>query len=241
MKKSILTVAALLLAAGMAFAQEGNKSLADPNSQDLGTGSAASALREVSIEKFERDGAWNVHISPDAGVISARLFEGGPAAKEALEEDKDKDNDTHVLGVKVEFFRRGVNSIYITAVRPLPIEGVTKTISMWVAGRNQNHDLWVLVQDYFGHNYELYMGNLGFSGWKQMTLAVPPSEDGEHGIVQSSPYYGDRPGLRIVGFRIDCNPMLARGTYFVYFDDLRAVTDLYEMQNRDEDDMPDNW
>lgn len=240
MKKYILTIAAVLLVGAVAFAQ--NKSLAEPNPNDVGTGSAASALREVSIEKFERDGAWNVHISPDAGLASVRLFEGSPAAKEPLEEDKDKqDLDTHVLGVKVQFFRRGINSIYITAVRPLAVEGTTKTISVWVAGRNQDHDIFVLVQDYFGHNYELYLGNLGFSGWKQMTLAVPPSPDGEHGIVQSSAYYGDRPGLRILGFRIDCNPMLARGTYFIYFDDLRVVTDLFELQNRDEDDMPDNW
>ena len=240
MKKIIFAISTLFCVAGLSFAQ--SKSLAEPNPEDVGSGSAASALREVSIEKFERDGAWNVHISPDAGVISARLFEGSPAAKEVLEEDKgNEDLDTHVLGVKVQFFRRGVNSIYITAVRPLPIEGITKTISVWVAGRNQDHDIYVLVQDYFGHNYELYLGNLGFSGWKQMTLAVPPSPDVEHGIVQSSAYYGDKPGLRILGFRIDCNPMLARGTYYIYFDDLRAITDLFELQNRDEDDMPDNW
>ena len=240
MKKIIYSVAVLFCITGLAFGQ--TKSLAEPDPTDVGTGSAASALREVSIEKFERDGSWNVHISPDAGVISARLFEGSPAAKEVLEEDKgNEDLDTHVLGVKVQFFRRGINSIYVTAVKPLPIEGITKTISVWVAGRNQDHDMYVLVQDYYGHNYELYLGNLGFSGWKQMTLAVPPSPDGEHGIVQSSPYYGDRPGLRVIGFRIDCNPMLARGTYYVYFDDLRAVTDLFELQNRDEDDMPDNW
>jgi hypothetical protein len=35
--------------------------------------------------------------------------------------------------------------------------------------------------------------------------------------------------------------MLARGTYYMYIDDLRAVTDLYDMENRDEDDMLDTW
>jgi hypothetical protein len=123
----------------------------------------------------------------------------------------------------------------------LPIEGITKTISMWVCGRNQNHDLYLLLEDYFGRSYELYMGNLGFSGWKKLTCVVPPSPDGEHGIVQHSAYYGDRPGIRIIGFRVDCNPMLARGTYYMYIDDLRAVTDLYDMENRDEDDMLDTW
>jgi hypothetical protein len=35
--------------------------------------------------------------------------------------------------------------------------------------------------------------------------------------------------------------MQARGTYYMYLDDLRAVTDLYDMENHDEDDMADNW
>ena len=145
------------------------------------------------------------------------------------------------IPVKVEFFKRGINSFYITSQRPIPIEGITKTISMWVCGRNQSHDLYILIEDYFGRDYELYMGNLGFSGWKKLTCVVPPSPDSEHGIVQHSAYYGDRPGVRILGFRVDCNPMLARGTYYVYFDDLRCVTDLYDMENHDEDDMADNW
>lgn len=243
MKKLVFAAVSIILACGFVFAQadsQGNSSLADPDASEVGSDSAASALREVSVDKFERDGSWNVHISPDAGIISGRLFDGSPAAKEPLEGD-DPEQDRRVLGIKAEFYRRGINSIYIKAVRPLPIEGVTKTVSVWVAGRNANHDIYLLVQDYFGNDFELYLGNLGFSGWKKLTVAVPPSPDGEHGIVQSSAYYGDRPGLRIIGFRIDCNPMLARGSYYVYFDDLRAVTDLYDLQNRDEDDIPDNW
>ena len=181
-------------------------------------------------------------MSPDYGVISARNFQGSPAMKEPVKgEESNPDNDTQVLGVKVEFFRRGINSFYITSQRPIPIEGITKTISMWVCGRNQGHDLYILIEDYFGRDYELYMGNLGFSGWKKLTCVVPPSPDSEHGIVQHSAYYGDRPGVRILGFRVDCNPMLAKGTYYVYFDDLRCVTDLYDMENHDEDDMADNW
>ena len=89
--------------------------------------------------------------------------------------------------------------------------------------------------------FELYLGNLGVSGWKKLTCVVPPSPDGEHGIVQSSAYYGDKPGLKVLGFRVDCNPMQARGSYYMYLDDLRAVTDLYDMENHDEDDMLDNW
>lgn len=237
MKKFLLSV--LVAAAACAvFAQ--NSLVEEPNPETVGNDSAMQALREVSLDKFERDGSWFVHMSPDYGVISARNFEGSPAMKEPLKGEEEAE-DTQVLGVKVEFFRRGVNSFYVNAQRPIAIEGVTKTVSVWVCGRNQGHDMFLLVEDYFGRNYELYMGNLGFSGWKKLTCVVPPSPDSEHGIVQRSAYYGNKPGLRIIGFRVDCNPMLARGTYYMYLDDLRCVTDLYDLENQDIDDMSDAW
>ena len=240
MKKVLFAVIA---ASVFTFAVSAQNSLVeDPNPETIGNESAMQALHEISLDKFEREGSWGVHIAPDYGVITGRLFEGSPAMKDPLKEDEGKENeDTQVLGVKVEFFKRGINSFYITSQRPIPIEGVTKTVSVWVCGRNMGHELYLLVEDYFGRNYELYMGSLGFSGWKKLTAVVPPSPDGEHGIVQHSAYYGDKPGLRIIGFRVDCDPMLSRGAYYMYLDDLRCVTDLYDMQNHDEDDMADNW
>ncbi|MDY4902974.1 MAG: flagellar filament outer layer protein FlaA [Treponema sp.] len=245
MKKLLLAVLSLTLAAGFVFAQSDNNgsvSLSDPDASNIGNDSARQALREVSVERFEREGSWNVKISPDYGVISGRLFDGSPLAKESLNDaDNQEMEDSKVFGVKVEFFRRGINSFYITSARPIPIEGVTKTVSVWACGRNMGHQLWLLVQDYNGNNFEIWMGSLEFSGWKKLTTAIPPSPDGEHGIIQQSVYHGDKPGLRIVGFRVDCNPMEAKGSYYMYLDDLRAVTDLYDLENKDADDMMDNW
>ena len=238
--KRVIAVLMVLATFGMVFAQDGTSSLADPDPTIIGADSAKQALREVSVDLFEREGSWNARISSDNGVVSSRLFDGSHASKEPMAENEGV-TDERVLGVKVEFFRRGINSFYVTAARPIPIEGITKTVSVWVTGRNQGHTLNLLVQDYFGNNFEIYMGSLAFSGWKKMTVAIPPSPDGERGIVQQSAYYGVRPGLRIIGFRIDCDPLLARGSYYLYFDDLRAVTDLYDMENRNEEDMIDNW
>lgn len=239
-KLHFAVMAALILSGASVFAQ--TDSLSEPDASNIGNDSAKQALREVSVDRFEREGSWNVHISPDYGVISGRLFDGSPLAKEPLEDaDNQEMEDTKVFGVKTEFFRRGVNSFYITTARPIPIEGVTKTVSVWVCGRNMGHQMWLLVQDYNGNNFEIWMGSLEFSGWKKLTTAIPPSPDGEHGIIQQSVYHGDKPGLRIVGFRVDCNPMEAKGSFYMYLDDIRAVTDLYDIQNRDEDDMMDNW
>ena len=241
--KKFLSVLLVLSMVVCVFAQQSeNSSLSDPDPTIIGADSARQALKEVSVDLFEREGSWKAKISPDHGIISARLFDGAPSAKEPIDDAENQQLvDEKVLGIKVEFFRRGVNSFFVTSARPLAIEGVTKTVSFWAVGRNQPHKITLLLQDYFGSNFELYVGTLDFTGWKKLTVAVPPSPDGVHGIVQTSAYHGDKPGIKIIGFRIDCDPMLAKGAYYVYFDDMRAVTDLYAMQNRDEDDMDDNW
>lgn len=242
MKKLVLALLIVLLVGGAYAQSQEYGSVTDPDPNIIGADSARLALREVSVDLFEREGSWNARISPDDGVISCRLFDGGPSAKEPLAETEQTNApDEKVLGIKAQFFRRGINSFHITSARPIPIEGITKTVSVWVVGRNKPHKLTLLVQDYFGNNFELYMGDLQFSGWKRLTVAVPPSPDGEHGIIQTSAYHGDKPGLRILGFRVDCDPVHARGSYYIYFDDLRAITDLYDIENRDEDDMNDNW
>ena len=242
MKKYLLLSAVALFSAGMIFAQS---SLADPDPTIIGNDSAEQSLRTVLVDDFEREGSWVVNMSLDAGVISSRLLPGGPMGKEdereLLQGEEDIGEKNHCFGVKAEFFRRGINSIYIRPVRPIALEGVTKTVSVWIAGRNAEHSITLLVQDYFGNAFELYMGTLAFSGWRKVTVAVPPSPDGVHGIVQSSAYHGDKLGLKITGFRIDCNPATAIGNYYVYFDAMHAITDVYDIEHRDADDIADTW
>lgn len=237
--KKILTVLACLLVSACVFAQQ---SLVEPDPEMLGVDAARQALREVSLDLFEREAAWDVTMPIDDGIISARLFDGSPLAKEPLPAGvPEGQTDNKVLGIRVDFMHRGHESFFIKPVRPIPIEGVTKTVSLWVCGRNVNHKLTLLVQDFYGSSFELYVGSLNFSGWKKLTVAIPPSPDGVHGIVQANARYGDHPGLRICGFRVDTDPLEAYGSYYMYIDDLRAVTDLYAMENRDKDEMSDNW
>lgn len=182
-------------------------------------------------------------MSTDAGYTTTRLFEGNPAGKTPVEEEKDLNlPDKYVLGSRIDFLRRGYTDITIYPVRPIPIEGITKTISLWVVGRNYNHTIKVIVQDFFGRKYELYMGKLNFQGWKKLTVAVPPQNpDGENGIVQRNYHYNNQMGLKIIGFKVECDPLEAFGSYYIYLDDLRAVTDLFAEDNRDPDDMSDAW
>jgi hypothetical protein len=182
-------------------------------------------------------------ISPDAGYSTTRLFEGAPAGKEPLADEEGLDiPDRYVLGTRVDFLHRGYTSFALYPQRPIPIEGITKTVSIWAVGRNYNHELYLIVQDFFGRQFELYMGKLNFQGWKQLTVAIPPqAEDGKNGIVQRNYHYNNNLGIKILGLMVKCDPQETFGSYYVYFDDLRAVTDLFAEDSRDPDDMNDAW
>jgi hypothetical protein len=233
MKRVLLITTLVLAVAALAVAQRAN-----PAASEIGVDTAQQSLQEISISKFEDSGFWRVYMPIDQGVIESRRFEGGPNDKPPLEEEEAlgiATPDDYVLGVKASFFRRGNHEIYIQPIRPLQVPGITKTINLWVVGRNFNHRLYVVVGDYFGNINMLEMGTLNFSGWKEMTVAVPPT------IVQRDFHYNDRMGLQILGFMIQPDMMETYGTYYVYFDGLRVLTDLFADESRDPDDMVDSW
>ena len=75
-----------------------------------------------------------------------------------------------------------------------------------------------------------------------MTAVIPPqADDGFSGVVQRNYHYSSNMGIKIMGFRIECDPMEAYGSYYIYFDDLRSTTDLFAESHRDPDDMVDGW
>ncbi len=235
MRKILLLTVLVLSAAGVAFSQTAG---AATDGAAIGVDTAQQNLQEISISKFEDSGFWRVYMPIDQGVIQARRFEGGPAGKEPLEEEEAigiQTPDEHVLGVKASFFRRGNSEIFIQPLRPLQVPGITKTISVWVVGRNFNHTLYAVVGDYFGNVNTLNMGTLNHSGWRELTVAVPPT------LRQMDQNYGDRMGVQILGFMIVPALLETYGTYYVYFDGLTVLTDLFAEESRDIDDMVDSW
>lgn len=233
MKKIILAIVATCVFGVLAFAQD-----TAPDPAKIGVDSAQQLLKEISINKFEDQGFWKVAIPLDAGVIGSRRVEGSPLDKKPIKAESDaeiKEEDKYVLGVKAEFFGRTNTTLSVEAIRPLTCPGITKTISVWVIGRNNNHKLGVVCEDYFGHRAVLPMGKLNFSGWKQLTVAVPTT------LEQRNPHYNNRMGIKILGFVIEPELTETYGSYYVYLDDLRVVTDLFADQNRDPDDIADNW
>ena len=240
--KRLLIIVLVFSVAAAAFAQRASE-VGSTDVERLGIDSAQQYLKEVSVDKFEREGFWKSSMSSDDGYVTTRLFGGSPLGKQVLpDEDGLNIQDKYVLGTRVDFIHRGYTSFTLYPIRPIPIEGITKTVSVWAVGRNYNHELVLLLEDFFGRPYELYMGKLNFQGWKKLTVAIPPqAEDGLNGIVQRNYHYNNNLGIKITGFRVDVNPWEAYGSYYFYIDDLRAVTDLFAEDSRDVDDMPDGW
>lgn len=247
MKRTTLLIAAALLLASGAFAQSAaapaakadTKTTQDPGAADpslIGVDKAQQELKEISISKFEDDGFWKGSMMSDDGFITLRRFEGSPADKKPLEGETAAqlaETDKYVLGVKVEHLHRAVTSFSISPTTPLPIPGIAKTISIWVVGRNVKHQLYVIIDDQFGNRAKVPMGDLAFTGWKKLTAAIPPN------IKQTDPRYVGKSGISIRSLVVETDPAETYGSYYIYFDDLRAVTDLFSENNRDPDDMVD--
>jgi hypothetical protein len=237
-KRSIVILCVLAALAPLPLAAQQSSMSAAEVAAAMPKDQAQQILKEISVTKFEDAAYWTGNFGIDDGVITLRQLPGSPAAKQPIPDEGTigiKEQDKNVLGVKVDFFHRGYVGFEVYPTAPLPVEGIAKTVSVWVAGRNFNHTLTLLLQDYYGDRMEVEMGKLNFMGWKKMTVAIPPA------IVQSDYHYTYRDGIRVVGFRIDCDPLEARGAYYVYLDDLRAVTDLFNESRRDADDMVDGW
>lgn len=233
MKRTRFLVALLLFPAVGLFAQD-----TPPDPEAIGVDAAQQNLQEISVDRFEDPGFWIPSIATDIGTIMHRRVAGGPADKEPIPAEVAagiEPVDDYVIGVRTDFFRRGPATISLRPARPLAVPGIVKTISVWVVGRNFNHQLSVVLEDYFGNVNVLPMGRLNFSGWKQLTAAVPPT------LMQRNPHYNTETGIKIRGFVINTAIEETYGTYYVYFDDLRAVTDLFGEETRDPDDMLDNW
>jgi len=242
MRVPILILTVGLLFGSFSFAQTADRPVGQPDPASTGVQTAQQYLRDITISKFEDASFWFTSMPKDQGYIAWRQLPGRPAERESLDEDRLEAEQqlgippgNQVLGVKVDFYKRGMNQFHIYPMRPLPIEGICKTVSVWVVGRNFNHTLKMLISDYFGRIQEITVGKLNFTGWKKMTVAIPPS------ITQTDYHYADRNGIKFLGFRVDCDLLESRGRYYIYFDDLSAVTDLFLEKAMDQDDMADIW
>jgi len=243
---TILIILILALGVSLLYSQD-TTPVGEADADRIGVDSAQQMIESVTVTTFEDAGFWKATIALDQGIIIIRTRTGNPQEKETIDAERLEKEvkiqestmedvlGKYVLGTKVIFYKRSSNAFTIEPVKPLPIPGITKTISVWVVGRNYNHVLKIMVADYFGKRMELTLGKLNFPGWKRLTVAIPPS------ILQTDYHFTTKEGIKFLGFKIECDIDEAFGTYYIYFDDLSAKTDLFSEISRDVDDIADGW
>ena len=206
----------------------------DIENLQVGIQTGTQLLADIPISHFEDADTWSALMPIDQGIIFAMRRRGRPL--EVMEIDpNDGTTNESVLGVKVAFNQRGYSHFRVLPPKPIKVPGITKAITVWVCGRSFKHRLYLNVLDYQGNEMILDMGLLDFVGWKKISIAVPVT------IEQDNYHNTEWRGLSFAGFSVACDPSETYGLYYVYFDELRAVTDIYNEEYRDEDDMQDGW
>jgi hypothetical protein len=190
---------------------------------------ATELVQTLLVDDFETAGEWSAFIPRDYGIAMAIRRDGAP--KDLL-----SDKNKYVLGIKVDFMRRDWSWVSINPAKPIKIKGITKTLSIWVVGRNYKHTLIVVLKDYLDKIKYLRSEKMIWVGWKKVNINIPDTIEQENYKITE-----DR-GITFMGFRVEFDPddMLGR-PFYTYFDYLTADADLFSEKNQNPDDMMDNW
>ena len=143
--------------------------------------------------------------------------------------------DLRSLGIWGKFDRRGYNWIDVYPVVPgtgeggedpepfeIPIPGRLQYLDMWVWGSNMNFYLEAYFRDFQGVVHNIYMGDLAFQGWRNLRARIP------HTIQQSKRVLPRLAGLHFVKFRIWTTPVERVDNFYVYFNQMKILTDTFE-------------
>ena len=143
--------------------------------------------------------------------------------------------DIRSLGIWGKFDRRGYNWIDVYPIIPgsgdeendpepfeIPVPGRIQYLDMWVWGSNLQYYLEAYFRDHQGVVYNLHMGDLAYQGWKNLRVRIPTN------IPQSRRILPRFAGLTFVKFRIWTTPVERVDNFYVYFDQMKVLTDTFE-------------
>ncbi|MDR0444099.1 MAG: flagellar filament outer layer protein FlaA [Treponema sp.] len=139
--------------------------------------------------------------------------------------------DIKSLGLHGKFDRRGYNWIDLYPVNPddsdgnpaeIRIPGRVRNLDLWVWGSNLNYYIEVFLRDYQGVIHTLRLGEIGYTGWRNLRVNIPGS------IPQSKRILPAYAGLTFVKFRIWTQPAERVDNFFIYFKQLKVLTDVFE-------------
>jgi len=179
-------------------------------------------IHSVILDDFEdNEHNWQVggsRFKADGFPKAKPQIEGSPIA---LQSRYAEGNNEYVLGVRAAYTRKGYNRLWIYPEEEIVIPGHAKKIDVWVWGANYHYQLEVHLRDYRGIVHTVPLGSLHFMGWKNMSARIPTH------IPQHIRYLPMERPLTLVRLVIWTEPVERVDDYFIYFDQLKVLTDMY--------------
>lgn len=143
-----------------------------------------------------------------------------------------EEKDLEVLGINARFDRQGYNNLQIIPVvdatveewehNPIVVKGRVKSFDCWVWGSMYNYNIEMHLMDYNGIAWVLPLGNMKYSGWKNLVAEVPTY------IPQATKYIPYFKQMTFEKLVIWTTPLESVHEYFVYIDQIKILTDVFE-------------
>lgn len=192
-----------------------------------------TGLIEDWMNDFEASEDWRAISTCPLGDTKIRKIPGKPRPVDDNGKDIDYPNEItdengvqhkneFVLGVKTYFIERGFDRVEVFPPNEYIIRGKAKEVKVWALGRKFRHTLFVKLRDYRGNLYKIKIGRLDFWGWKELSVIVPGW------LPQSAGYAMLDKNLHFVSFFVESDNFEMPGTFYVYLDNFRIITDLSE-------------
>jgi hypothetical protein len=204
-----------------------------------------SQLESIILDSFDGDSGytWKIQGSKFATKIDddefPKLTYAATWPTQIFGQNEDG-KELKSLGIWGKFDRRGFNwiDIYPTgsgnaeeggggggeegAPAEIPMPGRSQILDVWVWGSNLSYQLEAYVRDYRGITHVLPMGSIHHTGWKNIKINIPKI------IPQGKRVLPRLASLTFVKFRIWTGPTEPVNNFYIYFDQLKLLTDTFE-------------
>jgi hypothetical protein len=220
---------------------------------------SSDELRAVVIEDFETPSDWDVESMPKKNpdpkrdpvlALELKFIDGAPSDLQAERWTPDKKGmeAKRILGLYFRFKYPGYNRVDILPPpevqwddptkkvmtydprtgeyiqeRAIQLPGRSKGLSIWTHGRGNDYYLEAWLKDWRGDVHIIKFGSLNYIGWRPLVAQIPPY------IPQEIESYPQTKLLKIVRFVIRSTPDATTEDTFMFFDQLKVLTDVFEV------------